>query len=72
MSAPNHTMTDARIMIFKLFKGFSKYYTEKNYFMYNSISIALADVMLTNDHIRESLNIEIYLKLQNCSKSNQY
>lgn len=24
MSAPNHTMTDARIMVFKLFKGFFK------------------------------------------------
>ena len=30
MSAPNHTMTDARIMIFKLFKEFlSVLYREK-------------------------------------------
>lgn len=43
------------------------YYTEKHYFMYNNISIALADLTLTIDHIwKKSLNIEIYLKLKNC------
>ena len=49
------------------------YYTEKNYFMYNSISLALADLMWTIYHIWKSLNIETYLKLQNCvQNSNQY
>lgn len=43
------------------------YYTKKNYFMYNSKSVALADLMLTIYHIwKKSLNIEIYLKLKNC------
>lgn len=43
------------------------YYKKKNYFIYNNISIALADLMLTIDHIwKKSLNIEIYLKLKNC------
>lgn len=45
------------------------YYTEKNYFTYNSISVALADFMLTIYQIwKMSLNIEIYLKQQNCLK----
>lgn len=35
------------------------YYKKKIYFIYNSISIALADLMLTIDHIwKKSLNIE--------------
>lgn len=46
------------------------YYTEKNYFTYNSISVALADLMLTIYQIwKMSLNIEIYFKQQNCSKT---
>lgn len=45
------------------------YYIEKNYFTYNSISVALADLMLTIYQIwKMSLNIEIYFKQQNCSK----
>lgn len=45
------------------------YYTEKNYFTYSSISVALADLMLTIYQIwKMSLNIEIYFKHQNCSK----
>lgn len=38
---------------------------EKNYFTYNSISIALADLN-TLSYMKEVFNIEIYLKLQNC------
>lgn len=46
------------------------YYTEKNYFTYSSISVALADVTLTIYQIwKMSLNIEIYFKHQNCSKT---
>lgn len=41
----------------------------ENYFTYNSISVALADFMLTIYQIwKMSLNIEIYLKQQNCLK----
>lgn len=32
MSAPNHAMTDARIMIFKLFKGFLNVLYRENLF----------------------------------------
>jgi hypothetical protein len=47
MSALNHAVTDARNLIFKLFKGFLKMYYTENYFTYNSISVTLADIMLT-------------------------
>lgn len=49
------------------------YYTEKNYFMYNSISIALTDLLLTIYHIwKKSFNIEMCFKLQNCVKNPIY
>lgn len=53
-------------------KVFLMYYTEKSYFTHTSISIALADLMWTIYPIwKKSLNIETYLKLQNCvRKSN--
>lgn len=45
MSALNHAMTDARIMIFKLYKGFLNVLYRKKYFAYNSISVTLADML---------------------------
>lgn len=61
MSAPNHTRTDARIMIFKLFKGLLKWIIEKNNFMYTSKPITFADLMLTIYLMwKKSLNIEIH------------
>lgn len=54
MSAPNHTITDTSIMIFRLLKGFFlMYYTEKCYFMCNSISTALADLVNNLSYMEE-------------------